>query len=418
MVISNSSYISKIAFSFWMIYVLKVAIVAWIFSSSPAFGTLFNFGTSCFFFFLLALVSRGKLRSSSFAPAVFWLKVYIVWTGLSLFWTQADSIMVAGFYWSGIVVDMFVVWFLIGLDKNANVLKASLMGIIIGGLVLVFLIIFVFHVGSSGRIENAILHTNSLGNLLGLSVICMLYFFPDKKSIFRYKGWWYAICCLLLIGLLMTLSKTSIMAFLIAFVSFFYFSHLARGRIVVLLLFVLLITSFFWSEIETYLNTYLFEEIGNNMTKFDTLSGRTLLWDEVWYMIKEALFVGYGFMSFRDVGPNIFSVGQVQAHNELLHQWFTLGLCGVFLTIMVYSSSIRYWWKCRAENSHTSIQAVLALTMVIYYLARGLTEAYPIGLVFPSHLILLLLSVATEKGRVRQVYKTPLVLLNNKKVNV
>ncbi len=391
-VIKNSTYIAKIAFSFWLIWVVKSSIIALVFSSDPQVGTAFNAVISCFFAALLSVELKNKFRAPTIASAKYWIVAYLVWAGLSLFWTKADSALIAGFYWAVMTLDVFVVWLLLGLDRRAVVLRDSLKGIIAGGLILVFLIVFVFHVGDSGRIEDAILHTNSLGAQLGTSLVCMLYFFPEKNSSLTYKNWWYVICCLLISGLLMTLSKTSILAYFVSLAAFLYLARLARGGIVALLLIVLGLTGFFWSAIEVYIIAYLLEGSSGSMSAFETLSGRTLLWEDAWYMIKEAMYLGYGFMSFRDYGPDIFSIRVSHAHNDLIQQWFSLGLVGVILSIIIYMHAIKNWWSLRVGDIRGVNQAAFCLAMAIYFIVRGLTEASAVGLVFPAHIILLLLA--------------------------
>jgi O-antigen ligase len=115
-------------------------------------------------------------------------------------------------------------------------------------------------------------------------------------------------------------------------------------------------------------------------------------------MIQERPLIGYGYLSFRDYGPQIFNVRVVHAHNEVLNIWFTLGIWGLGITCMLYGSFARNAWKAR-RSPHSMKQANLALAILVLCLVRSLTEADTRSLVFQLPLMVFLASWISSARR-------------------
>lgn len=390
--------IGRISFVFWTYYLLRSVLIGLLFSSDASVGTFVAFAMTFAFFFVLILVALHSRRlrlypSFGISGAVV---AYTAWSGLSVFWSYAEPQYVAGFYWVSGVLDMAVVLLLFSLGNRKVVFEESLKGLIFGGFVLVLIIVLLLDVQSDGRVGAELVHINTIGAQLGIASVCCLYFLSQFKSRF-----WFVTFAFLCIGLISTFSKTSIAGFSIALVLFFLLARGARGTAITL--FAILFTSIWWlsSEIEAYIGTYIYSGGNDFQTATETLSGRTILWADTWYMIKDAWLIGYGLSSFRDVGPDVFSIRVPHAHNELLHQWFSLGIVGLLLACLVYVRAARYWWKCRKLYvDFRGNASMVGLALLAYSTTRGITEASAAWLVFPLPLLLsFLLSQTNWRGK-------------------
>jgi exopolysaccharide production protein ExoQ len=179
-----------------------------------------------------------------------------------------------------------------------------------------------------------------------------------------------------------TLSKTSILAFMVAgLISVLLGSHLqlkAKLRLLLVPVTVLALTYGFTSQ---YLSTYLDE----NPSDATTLTGRTLLWIESSEMILARPTVGYGILSFRNYAPQNWEIRTVHGHNEWVTQAFQLGLIGVVLTVIIYWSFYRHF-----RQVTDLYKKKLGISVLIFILIEGVASAEPVGLLFPLPLLVLL----------------------------
>lgn len=390
---NNDGALWNVAFWFWFITSLKITFVALFFRSAPAVGTLFNFLISIAFLFFVFFKWLSISRRVDFSSAAKWVYAYIVWAGFSVLWTKADSSAIAAFYWVGVVLDVVVVWFMLQSGERGKIIEGSLHGIVFSGFVLGFLLLFFFKTGVDGRVEDEIIHVNSIGSQIGLSCIASLFFIARIIEKRGAVGKWYGTTVFLLSCLIYSFSKTSIIAAVIAIVFYALISKGVKGQSIALLSVGALILMLFWPFIQPFVNAYIQVDESSYTSSAETLSGRTVLWENVWDMIWQAPIAGYGYFSFRDVSPDIFIIAVPHAHNEFLQQWFSTGIVGVVITLAIYSVAGRYWWRISQHFSGMEINyAAVALAFLIYSIARGVTEASAVSLVYPLPLILLFLS--------------------------
>ena len=80
-----------------------------------------------------------------------------------------------------------------------------------------------------------------------------------------------------------------------------------------------------YGAVAAYIDNY--EE---NTKEVITLTGRTVLWAEAWQMIEDHPILGYGFLSFRDYGPQDWDVRTSTDMTNGLRSgsnWAGLGSC-------------------------------------------------------------------------------------------
>jgi len=223
-------------------------------------------------------------------------------------------------------------------------------------------------------------NTNQIGNLCAMAVF-MAQFLLSRKD-----GTWKVTIAFLTITLLRSLSKTTIIAFVVAETFLLiYDKSLSRktktaiiaGAVLLILVFAGLIGSYF----DVYTTT------GNQA---ETLTGRTGIW---LYTLNESLekpWIGNGIDAMWKVFPP-FGRDQFEARhaeNELLQQFFAYGLAGVLLLIGLYGSLFR-----RILRQPQGTSKAILIGIMLFVLVRGLAEAEPFDLLLPLWMITLISSV-------------------------
>jgi O-antigen ligase len=220
-------------------------------------------------------------------------------------------------------------------------------------------------------------NTNQIGNL------CAFAIFLAQILIFRKQGKWGVAVAFLAITLLRSLSKTTLVAFMVS-ESFFVVQNRAMSRknkalLAISLIAVVLI---FWGLFECYYDLYT-----NAGNQAETLTGRTAIWAYALDSALEKPWFGNGFDSMWKVvppfGPDRFEARH--AENELLQQFYAYGTVGVAMLLGVYGSLFR---KIRALRPGS--MKIIFFTMMIFTIIRGLAEAEPFDLLLPLWAIVLM----------------------------
>jgi O-antigen ligase len=178
-----------------------------------------------------------------------------------------------------------------------------------------------------------------------------------------------------------TLSKTALAAFALAEVFYvLYDARLSRKTRIYIGFLAAVVIVLSWGWLEAYTEIYASE--GNSV---ETLTGRTVLWSTVLSMGLEQPWIGHGINSFRALVPAFGIFEPWHAHDEVLQQFFSYGLAGVAIVSGVYWSLFQ-----QARRSHWSPMRILALTILIMALIRGLADTDGFDLSFPLWLLTLM----------------------------
>lgn len=388
-----------LAFWFWIALGVKQFIIALLFQDNPAMGTLTSALISLAFALLLfvALLVRDGAPVRIFSRPVQPLAAFLLWSGASILWTQADSRFVAFGFWAVSAIEAAIMLILLQLDNPNRVAIKSLQGLVVGAALYALVALTIGRGGESVRLGNdGLLQTNFIANQMAIASLCTIHLLTQLRATLENRLIWIGVLGLLLFTMLQALSKTSMLGFVCAL--FLYLSH-NRGRSkknVFILAMVLGLFALSYGAISSYLTQYLTETQGGEALA--TLSGRTLIWAEFVQMSLANPIFGYGFYSIRDAGPAIaIALGHATAHNEWLTVWFSLGLVGVILTLVLYVSFLRRSLEAK-RNGKTRSQAVLALALLLFVFIRGFTEGSAVGLIFPFPLMALLLGWMGSEG--------------------
>lgn len=358
-----------LTFTFWVWIGCKPLVIL-LFFNDPAVATLVRaIGDTSFLAVLLFLVlldsSRGAPRVErprSLAAGV--VLAWILWSGLTLLWLPQDLRSVAFGYWGNVFVDFAAMAIVLWRVNPARIVLAVTRGFTVGATTFAMGIMLV--VGSvEGRLgDSEILHPNMLAAEFSVALLLVGWLIVNCKS--RATRAAYTISILLLAtALALTLSKTSIIATTAAALVLFLNTKVSRTSKAATVLLAgtaaLLILPWVYGRVNTVVD----------LDQADTLTGRTEIWAGTWQMIQERPWTGYGFMSFRDLGPQLSPENRlVHAHNEWLDTWFTQGLIGVCLLALLYSAVL----KGALGRSVPRTVKLLVLPLIIYLLIRSTTE--------------------------------------------
>jgi exopolysaccharide production protein ExoQ len=351
------------------------------FQSNPRAGSITSLAIMSLIFAASLFYTLGDDRFSArrlFASHTLrWLLAYLGISGLSLLWTGADSIMDAGALWAGMVMEVVIVLLLVKPPFATERVDALLKGFVVG-------MLFVGAVAWMGptlpdlRIgDYDFLHPNIIG-----MYSAMAFFLAQYLAL--TEGAWRWACLALAITMLRTISKTSIIAFLIA-ESYYLLreKQIPRRMKIQIAVVALVVIAAFATLLESYLEIYT---TTGNTNQAETLTGRTAIWATAFFMATEKPWIGHGFYSFRALVPAFGSFEPWHAHNEFLQEFFEYGLVGVAITVRLYlalTSAARRYTARAAGRSIVPPFGKLVSVIVLFALVHGLTESINFGLSIP-----------------------------------
>jgi O-antigen ligase len=187
----------------------------------------------------------------------------------------------------------------------------------------------------------------------------------------------------LAVTLLRTISKTTIVAFLVGegFLLIRDKSISRRSKLLIALA-AAAVVAIFWGLLTSYFYVYTDTSAGNQS---ETLTGRLGIWA---YFLSEAIqqpWIGHGFDSAWKVIPPFGQFEAPHAHNELIQQFYAYGLVGVCLFTGIYWSLYRHIHRLRRGPRKTFFFAFL-----IFILVRGTADTERFDLSFPLWAIVMI----------------------------
>jgi len=373
-----------------MVVLLTVRLLGMDAETGVAISLVVNYGL-----FLVALSTSGpattittrELRTVSPCRAAL---LYLVMTGVSLIWTVAASTAAASAFWLAMVCDVAIVVLQLRQYSATDVMEAIFRGFVYGAAVIAA-IAWLLPPQSDMRLGDE--------ELLGPNQIawpCALAFFFAQCLLRRHmQGRWKA--CLVLFGvtLLRSLSKTTIIAFVLA-QSYLLLVNSGLTRkakikivclcIVTLIAFAPLLISYFASYADS--------------ASAESLTGRIGIWT---YLLAEAVerpWFGHGFHSVWKVIPPFYSSGfqARHAHNELLQQFYAYGALGIAMTVAIYATIVRSVRSLRDVQMKQMFAGLLFLILI-----RGLADTEAFDLSWPMWLLVLLGALQLDEMKTKEV---------------
>ena len=305
-----------------------------------------------------------------------WVLAFLAFSFCSLAWSATVSLPTSVAYWSGLAVDVAIVVVLLRSGSVTEISHSLMKGFVVSTCCLA-VIAWIMPAQADLRLgDEEFFNTNQIGNLCATAIFLAQYLSRRKAG-----RWGFAIF-LLAITLLRSLSKTTIVAFLIS-ESFLLIADrsISRKTKILLTVAVVLVILVFWGLFEAYYDIYT-----NAGNQAETLTGRTAIWAYSLDAALEQPLIGHGFDSMWKVvppfGPEKFEARH--AENELLTQFYAFGMVGVCLLIGIYGSLYR-----QIRRLQGPVKIVL-LSLLLFVVVRGVAEAEPFDLLLPLWSIVLI----------------------------
>ena len=352
-------------------FAFRTCITFLFFQAGPQTGAIVSIVLNLLLLAPVAFYAFGSARITLRHAARVWpfrfVLLFLLLTLLSLAWTEAQSRPVAFAYWSGLPADVALV-FLTLRTQTATQATDSLFKGFVCGVLLLAIVAWSTPAMADLRIGNDdFLSPNVIGFECAFGALFCQYLAPQGV-----RWTWAGIA--LAITLLRSLSKTSIIVFILAEAYYLMRNRnisrtgkiaLVCGGLILLLLFSGLLT--------TYWETY--SDAG---TQAETLTGRTGIWIASAALATEEPWLGHGFHSFHSVVPVFSEYHAWHAHNELLQQFFAYGVVGVALVIALYTSLL-----LQTRRLTKNPMALLTRALLLLVVVRGLVDTERFDLSLP-----------------------------------
>jgi exopolysaccharide production protein ExoQ len=333
--------------------------------------------------------AKRTLRSLLHLPCMRWGIIFFGLSGISLLWSVTSSMAAAAAFWCAMVADTAIVFLLLR-DTPVDTVVNSLMRGYIWGSCAVAVLAWMLPAQSDLRLgDEELLGPNQIG------WVCAFAFFFAQYLMRKKSGNWTVEAILLAVTLLRSLSKTSIIAFLVGQAYILARdSSVKRSTKLWITAGVLLTLVLFSSLLENYYTVYT-----NAGNQSETLTGRLGIWA---YIATEAIdkpWFGHGFHSVWKVIPPFDQGFEARhAHNELLQQFYAYGFIGVFTVGAIYGSLYRQLRRLTDAPLRTFF-----LGMLLFVLVRGLADTEAFDLSLPIWCVVMIGALIEQSRRKSEV---------------
>lgn len=314
--------------------------------------------------------TRRTFRSMLQLSTMRWVLVFLAYSFCSLTWSGTVSLATSAAYWCGMAADVAIMVVLLRAGSVTGVSHSLMKGFVLSACCIA-VIAWIMPAQSDLRLgDEEFFNTNQIGNLCAFAIFMAQYLMRRKEG-----KWGFAIV-LLALTLIRSLSKTTLVAFLLSesFLIIQDRSISRRGKILLTAAAMLAILVF-WGLFEAYYGIYT--TAGNQA---ETLTGRTAIWAYVSNAALEQPWIGHGFDSMWKVippfGPDRFEARH--AENEFLQQFYAYGVVGVCMLIGLYGSLYRQIRRLPRGPLKLVFRSIL-----LFVIIRGLAEAEPFDLLLP-----------------------------------
>jgi exopolysaccharide production protein ExoQ len=373
---NNMAFAVGFFFSFrWILSLFAVAVLGVETHTSGALSLALNF-------ILLGLVcihslGAGSRRFTSMLRlnSLRWVVAFLAFSLTSLAWSSTASLAASLIYWCGMAADVAMVILLLRASPAMDVASSLFKGFI-WSTCLLAIIVWLMPLQPDLRLgDKDFFNTNQIAALCAFAIFLAQYLTRRKD------GSWGVAMALLAITLLRSLSKTTLVAFLVGQIFLLILDRsVSRRTKVILTVTAVAAVLIFWGLIETYYDIYT-----NAGNQAETLTGRIGIW---LYLLNAALekpWIGHGFNSIWKVVPPFGDFEARHAEDDLLQQFYAYGLVGIVLLTGLYASLYRQLRRL----SNLPLKMVF-LSLLLYIVVRGFAEAEPFDPLLPLWAIALL----------------------------
>ena len=320
-------------------------------------------------------------------PSVRWVLLFLGFSCCSLLWSATASLPAAAAYWCAMAADVAMVILLLRSGSIGRIANALMKGYVCGACA-VAITAWLLPAQSDLRLgDDELLGANQIGYLCAFGVFIAQYLMRSKA------GKWGFAAVLLAVTLLRSLSKTSLVAFLVAEAFLLLKDKSMALRTKLLLIFAaMLVTIGFSGLLTSYFDIY-----ANTGNSPETLTGRLGIWA---FVLNEAIqqpWIGHGFHSVWKVIPPFGEFEARHAHNELLQQFYSYGVVGICMMAGLYGSFYR-----QARRVTIGSMRAFYYALLLFILIRGLADTEVFDFSLPLWTIVMF-SLLIEESRTASV---------------
>jgi exopolysaccharide production protein ExoQ len=369
--------------------IMIVLVSVRLFGVDPRNGTAINIGLDCLFLLVTAFCSIGQVRypfgEMTKLASVRWALLFVAFSCCSFLWSSSASLPESVVYWCAMAADVAIVVLLLRVGPLTSVSGSLMKGYVWGACAVAFMA-WVMPTQADLRLgDDELLGANSIG------YVCAFAFFFAQYLIREKRGQLGVPAFVLAVTLLRTISKTTILAFIVGQGFLLMRDKSISRRSKLLIAFATAaVVAIFWSLLVSYFYNYTDTSVGNQS---ETLTGRLGIWA---YFLSEAIqqpWIGHGFDSAWKVIPPFGEFEAPHAHNELLQQFYAYGVVGVCLFAGIYWSLYRQIHRLMRGPRKTFFLAFL-----MFILVRGTADTERFDLSFPLWAIVMI-SLLIEQAR-------------------
>jgi exopolysaccharide production protein ExoQ len=393
---ARSQQISLIAFSLGFFFSFRASLVMisarWLgLGTEP--GVAATLAIEFFLLLTIAFQAAGpaerSLRWFARQSSLLWVFLFLAFSCSSLAWSATVSRPASFLYWCAMAADVACVVLLLRGGQVSDVAQSVMRGFIVSTCVLACIAWLIPTTEDLRLGDPDYFNTNQVGNL------CAMAIFMAQFLIGRKDGMWKLSIFFLTVTLLRSLSKATILGFVVAEAFLLIRDKSITGRKKLALSFgALLLIVLFAGLIVSYVDIYT--STGNQA---ETLTGRTVIWAYTLEASLDKPWLGNGIDAmwkvFPPFGREMFEARH--AENELLQLFFAYGAAGVIMLLGLYGSLLRRIRSVPRDYSRT-----ILFSIIIFILVRGLAEAEPFDLLLPLWMIALMSCIVEDARTSRE----------------
>jgi len=373
-------------------FAARLSITFLFFQSNPQLGTMVSSALNMFLLLIAAFNSLGASNAARTSPwrvpCFRWVAAFLGFSLCSLLWTEAASVPIAFAYWCGMAADVAIVLLVLKAGSFVEAASSMIQGYVVGACFIACVMWLSPTMRDLRPGSDDFFSPNAIGFTCAFGIFLAQYLMVGSR------GWHYP-AIFLSISLLRSLSKTTIIAFLLSQAFLLIFSTTIRRSSKVLIVTVAgLVLTAFSGLIAAYYEIYT---VSSNQA--ETLTGRLGIWAFILDRALERPWFGHGFDSVWKVIPP-FGIDQFEAwhaHNELLQQFYAYGVAGIVLLIGLYGS-----FYAQARRLLRPEHKTLFLALIVFIVIRGLGDTERFDVSFPLWSIALLsLTLAAPQGQLQ-----------------
>lgn len=374
--VRNVAFLPYLVGFFFAFRLFSVLLSVHFVGTGPQVGAAASLAVNFILFGVVAFNSLGP-ASRTFASfmqvtSFRWVIVFLGFSGASLIWSSTASLPAATAYWCAMFCDTAIVIMLLRL-ASIELTSAALMRGYVWGTCTMAAIAWCLPAQSDLRLgDEDFLGPNQIG------WACAFAFFLAQYLMRNGERGWAIPTAFLAMTLLRSLSKTTIVAFVLGQAVLLAMDRsISRRAKIGLVCAALAIVAAFWSLLSAYYDIYT-----NAGNQSETLTGRIGIWA---YILNEALqqpWIGHGFHSVWKVIPAFGVFEARHAHNELLQQFYAYGITGVVILAGLYGSVMHEIRRAPSGRTKTFFIGLMVLILV-----RGFADTEVFDLSLPLWLI-------------------------------